>query len=179
MSSIYTPLQGEGGFMKLPVQFWATCLVFGFMAQGAFAATNQLLLRGTSDDFPGNLDLDATVLANGDVSAIHTVNPKGTKDYPISQLATGIVLFNSGGHDVITIKSTNFDVAHGGTVNLSYLTNGITGDYDSTELTVQHVGSQWELLINDQAGLHVITKAFFQSRKFFGQAIGIDSIDWQ
>ena len=153
-------------------------LLASLLAQSASAATTQQILRGTSDAFAGNLDLKLIVLASGAAKTIQTVTPWGTKLFDINQLKTGVVLYHTKGQDIVILRSGDFDVMHGGSVEVKYLTSGFTGAYDSMTVDVQHIGNIFEVLVNDQAGHHVVTKAFFRAKQFFGKVIGIESIQF-
>ena len=161
--------------MKILIGF----ILAGVFSSFSFATTTQQLLRSTSDAFTGNLDLQVDLSDTGDVEAIRSISPNGAKVFEVSELSTGIVLYNSKGHDVIILKAPVLDVTHGGKVEVSYLTDALTGSYDSLEVEAEHQPSLWEIMVDDETGYHAVTHAFFKSRKVFGQIVGIDSIQWQ
>jgi hypothetical protein len=145
-----------------------------FVALHSAHAATQLILQGSSDGFDGTLELNLLTDSNGDASQIQTVAPGLTQSYDIAQLATGIVLYNEKGYDILTIKSADFDVAKGGNVEVDYLVNGLDGTYSSLTLDLEDNASKWQALSSGS----VVTKAYFKANKLFGQTIGISSISF-
>jgi hypothetical protein len=145
----------------------------------AFADTAQQLLRGTSDAIAGNLDIQ--VLVNDDyvATAFQAVSATKTQQLELTDLSKGVVLLNYQGIDVATLKSTDFDPAHGGTLQITYLRNALNHSYRTLTIDLVREGDAWQLLANDQSGHHVVTRGFFKAYKVFGQVVGIDSITLQ
>ena len=140
----------------------------------------QQLLKGTSDAFAGALNMQVLVDNQGRAKMIRTTGATGSSDHDLSLLPTGIVIYNSQGRDIVIVKSSDFNEAHGGTVELDYLVSGITNEYQSTMINIDYSAKKWEVLVDsDNRGNHVVTSVYFQANKFFGQTIGISSITFQ
>jgi len=147
----------------------------------AYADTTQNLLVGTSDAFEGTLDL-SLVLDDNSVAQEFSATASSTnqtKNFSVSDLPAGIVLYTDQGHDVVTVKSTDFDPAHGGDLVVTYLTNGLSNNYQSVTVEVERTGNLWQTLVNDQSGHHVVTQAYFKANTVFGQVVGIKSITFK
>jgi hypothetical protein len=147
------------------------------VSASAFADSAQQVLSATSDAVQGTLNLKLVVDSDAVAQQFRTITAANkTTDYDVSQLASGVVLMNYQDHDVVLIKSTDFDPAHGGHLEVSYLNNGITGHYDSIDVDLERNGNQWQILSDGQGGHAVVTQAYFKAKKFFGKVIGIESI---
>jgi hypothetical protein len=150
-------------------------LLFGLFA--TLASTNaQQILQGTSDAFSGTLDLDMLVDSSNNAVGIRGINGGKTQDSDLSNFAQGIVLYSTQGKDVVTITSTNFDPTQGGVVDVSYLHNGISDDYNSMTVDIEKSGTAWQMLTDDQSGRNVVTQGYFKANKLLGKVIGIESI---
>jgi hypothetical protein len=97
---------------------------------------------------------------------------KSWKHFSISNLRAGVTLKKEGGHKVIILRSTNFELHRGGEVVVDYLSNGIRGkrkniglnlDFDGTEWCIFHKGEKVALLD-------------FKVKKFMGSVIGIKRV---
>jgi hypothetical protein len=145
----------------------------------AFADSAQQLLRGTSDAIAGNLDIQLLVNDDFIATAFQAVSEAKTAKLELTDLSQGVVLMNYQGIDVAILKSTDFDPAHGGTLQITYLRNAINHSYKTLMVDLVREGDTWELMANDQSGHHVVTRGFFKAYKVFGQVVGIDSITLQ
>ncbi len=145
----------------------------------AFADEAQQLLRGTSDAMPGTLDVQILTDADHVATAFQAVTESKTQQIGLTDLSKGIVLMNYKNYDVALLKSTDFDTQHGGTLQITYLRNALTGAYRTLSIELVREGDKWQLMDNDQSGHHVVTQGYFKANKFFGQIIGIDSITLQ
>jgi hypothetical protein len=161
---------------------FASALLFLMTAPlPAHADSMQTLLSATSDAFGGALNFQVAV--DGDsvaqnFSATATSSGK-TLAYPFSDLPAGIVLYNYDNHDVVTLTSSDFDPTHGGDFVVSYLENGIPNDYVTVNVEIERTGDQWQMWIDDQSGNHVVTQAYFQANKVFGEVVGISDITFK
>jgi hypothetical protein len=150
-------------------------LLLGLFA--TLAGTNaQEILQGTSDAFTGTLDLQMLVDSSDNATGIRGINGGKTQDSDLSGFAQGIVLYSTQGKNVVTITSANFDPSQGGVVDVSYLHNGISGDYETLTVDIEKTGTTWQMLTDDQSGRNVVTQGYFKANKLFGKVIGIDSI---
>jgi hypothetical protein len=143
----------------------------------ALASTNaQEILKGTSDAFTGTLDLQMLVDDSDNATGIRGIAAGKTQDSDLTNFAQGIVLYTTSGKNVVTITSTNFDPAQGGVVDVSYLENGVTGNYQNITVDIERTGTSWQMLTDDQTGRNVVTQGYFKANKLFGKVIGIESI---
>jgi hypothetical protein len=149
------------------------------LAQPAMADEVQQLLHGTSDAISGALDVQILTDADDVATAFQSVTEAATQSIGFADLPRGIVLLNTQGYDVVTLKSADFDPAHGGTLQITYLRNALNNSYGNIALDLVRDGSKWELMANDQSGHHVVTRGFFKAKRVFGQIVGIDSITLQ
>lgn len=161
------------------IGFVSAILFLSMASAPARADSLQELLSATSDAFQGTLDWQISVDDNFVAQEFSATASGQTKTFDLSQLPNGIVLFTDDGHDVVSVKSTDFDPSHGGDLTVTYLQNGITNDYQTMDVEVERNGNQWQMLVNDQSGHHVVTEAYFKANKVFGQVVGIDSITFQ
>lgn len=151
-----------------------------FLVTPAFAASSgQQLLRATSDAFAGHVDIQIMLDPDHIATAFRAIAPSQTKEIGLGQLHEGMVLMNYAGHDVAILKSPDFHPAHGGTLQITYLRNGISNEYRSISLELVRTGNTWQLMVNDQQGHHVVTQGYFKANRVFGQIIGIDKIALQ
>jgi len=170
--------------MRKPIAFYlATLTAFQLLTSTlslqAYADTAQQILRGSSDAISGNLDVQVLTDADDIVTAFQSVTESKTQVMPLTDLSKGIVLLNTQGYDVAILKSTDFDPAHGGTLQITYLRNALNNSYGNLDVDLVREGDRWELMANDQSGHHVVTRGFFKAKKIFGQIVGIDSITLQ
>jgi hypothetical protein len=143
----------------------------------ALASTNaQEILKGTSDAFTGTLDLQVLVDENNSAVGLRGIANGKTEDSSLTNFAQGIVLYSTSGKNVLTITSTNFDPAQGGVVDVNYLENGVTGNYQNLTVDIEKNGTTWQMLTDDQTGRNVVTQGYFKANKLFGKVIGIESI---
>jgi hypothetical protein len=143
----------------------------------AIAGTNaQEILKGTSDAFTGTLDLQVIVDDNSNATGLRGIANGKTEDSALTGFAQGIVLYSTAGKNVVTITSTNFDPAQGGVVDVTYLENGVTGNYQNITVDIEKTGTTWQMLTDDQTGRNVVTQGYFKANKLFGKVIGIESI---
>jgi hypothetical protein len=145
----------------------------------AHADSLQNLLSATSDAFQGTLNFQIAVDGDSVAQNFSATASGKTQTFAFSDLPAGIVLYNYDNHDVVTLKSTDFDPAHGGDFTVTYLENGITDSYVSVNVEVERAGDQWQMLVDDQSGNHVVTTAYFTANKVFGAVVGISSITFQ
>jgi hypothetical protein len=146
------------------------------VGSSAWGDTVHELLRGTSDAVAGTVDVQILTDADSVATAFQAVTPAQTLSIGFQDLANGVVLLNYQGYDVAILQSNDFDPAHGGTMKITYLRNALANSYKSITVDLVRDGDEWHLMVDDQAGHHVVTQGFFKANKFFGQVVGIDSI---
>lgn len=172
-------------FSKIKLSFF--CLILMGFSVTSYAAgrapamrrafSESQILHVTSDAMPGYLDLALELNDDQVVTGLHYSTSDGeTKTFDISNIKQGIVLLNRSGHNVVTIQSPDFDPAHGGSINVVYLMNGIFNTYGTFPLEMNRIGDGWELEVNDQAGRRKISNMFLKKNTAFGQIVGISKI---
>lgn len=140
------------------------------------AGGEQQVLRVTTDAVAGNLDVRLMVDDNFTITGLKYVSPSETKVFPMDRLNSGIVLMNMGGYDVVKLVSTDFDPRNGGNISVIYLNNGLTGAYRTYPVELDRQGQTWQLMVNDQRGRRVITRAYMKAKRVLGKPVGIDQI---
>ena len=79
--------------------------VMGLFASTIASATEVSLFNVTSDVFPGKtLKVSLDVDANSDVTGL-SYDLTSDSTFPLSQFASGIVLYQADGKDAVTVKS--------------------------------------------------------------------------
>lgn len=154
---------------------FAFLLCFSLMGPAHAQSSLHRLMTVTSDGLEGTLDLSARV--NSYDQATHLIltkreDPNYRREFVASQLARGIVILEHSGHNVVMVRSTDFNTSSGGMIILDYLSNGVNKSRQQLELQVQHDGRRWVAYHEGVAINHM----FMQSRKFFGQVVGIRSV---
>lgn len=159
------------------MKLWLTLLLISFQFAPELQArtTVQRLITVTSDGLEGTLDLSARI--NSRDEATHLIltkreDPNYFREYEARQLARGIVILEKSGHDVVIVRSGEFDTTRGGFVVLDYLSNGLRKSRQQLELEIQHDGRRWVVI---HEGVEVDTM-FMEARKLLGNVIGIRNV---
>lgn len=86
---------------------------------------------------------------------------------------SGMVLEKRGEHEVIALKSGNFDMEQGGTVTIDTLFNGVNGQRKEYDLELAKSASGWKLFKGKQiiSKLHIVV-----NKKFLLGAVGVKDI---
>jgi len=110
----------------------------------------------------------------GDVLKINRKSSSSNQSFTVDQLnEKGVILYQTEGRDVIKLMSNSMDRIHGGHVIMSYLTNGITMNYDELDFEIVRKGDRWEALTLKGRKINRLT---LKSRKILGKVIGIKEI---
>lgn len=88
-------------------------------------------------------------------------------------LSSGLVLEKRGEHEVIALKSNNFDMEQGGIVTIDTLFNGVNGQRKEYDLQLAKSKSGWKLFKGKQviSKLHIVV-----NKKFLLGAVGVKEI---
>lgn len=88
-------------------------------------------------------------------------------------LSSGMVLEKRGDHEVITLKSNNFDMEQGGIVTIDTLFNGVNGQRKEYDLQLAKSEAGWKLFKGKQmiSKLHIVV-----NKKFLLGAVGVKEI---
>lgn len=159
----------------MKILFLAFALTLGLLQTTHAQTTTQRLMTVTSDGLDGTLHL--SVLVDTYDRANHLVltkseDPNYRRVFSASELARGIVILHKSGHDVVVIRSGNFDTERGGFVVMDYLSNGATKSRQQHELRFEHDGQKWTVYSNQTE----VKTMFMEARTFFGKVIGIRSV---
>lgn len=98
-------------------------------------------------------------------------------EYPVDQLAEGVILRKSKGREVVTLKSVKFDPTEGGLLRLRYLYSGIPPrKYRHLDLHLRPDTQGWSFFCNDLAVKNLHLKV--HRKKILGE-VGIKTIEPQ
>lgn len=150
-------------------------------SHSAFAAGTRIpLFMATSDAFDNTLEIGLSVDQNSDATGFVYTNAGQETALPLSDLATGIVLYKSGSTDVVVLSSTSFNSKIGGPLVLTYLQNGVSNIYRKFDFALGRQGQSWSPYVEDSNGIpKSFLTMFLKAKKLFGKLIGIDNITVQ
>lgn len=94
----------------------------------------------------------------------------GTKRHPFTQLSSGIGLYRTDDRDVVVIKSSTFDQASGGPLEIRYLTSGITNRWRTEQLNLNYENGEW--VVYGPNG-NTFSSVHFTSKRILNKPIGI------
>ena len=179
----------RGSFSLFPVQF--VVLFFGLLVtsptfaswtvdrslEDVVAATEVQILHVTSDAMPGFTDMKLSLDADFSIVSFRYITDRGEiKEFNLADLDKGVVLYTSDGRDVIKLIAKSGSPSTGAALDLVYLSNGISGSYETFRMDLVRMGNSWALQVSDQAGRREFTSMFLKARKFLGKVIGIQSV---
>ncbi len=90
-----------------------------------------------------------------------------------SLMSSGMILEKRGQHEVIALKSQNFDMEQGGIVTVDTLFNGVNGQRKEYDLQLAKTESGWKLFKGNKIiqKLHIVV-----NKKFLLGAVGVKEI---
>ncbi len=100
---------------------------------------------------------------------------KVADDFSTSKLPAGIVLMKVQGREVFILRSQNFDANRGGSIELDYLKNGMTGNRDQVEIEVEYGPSGWQALHEGKPFRFIKVV----SKRFLGKVVGIKELEFR
>lgn len=110
----------------------------------------------------------------GDILKINRKSSSSNQSFSVDELnEEGVILYKTGGRDVIKLMSNSMDRIYGGHVIMAYLTNGISMNYDELDFEIVRKGNNWVALTLKGRKINRLT---LKSRKLFGKVIGIKEI---
>lgn len=151
-------------------------LAFCFTLVMPLMAAEQLILTCTSDGLDGTLQLK--VMTNDYDEAVGLAlykkeEPNYRRQFELDELKNGLLMLEVDSHEVVRLRSHNFDKTRGGRVTLDYLKNGINKSRAQVELDVLHDGLKWGVLHQREE----VDEMFMETRKIiFGKVIGIKEV---
>jgi len=77
-------------------------------------------------------------------------------------------------YQAVILKGSNFQQYARTFFSLSYLTNGLTGNRDEVQLTLDYTGNSWGLYLDGEK----IRKMYFKKNTIFGKLVGVDKIQF-
>tara|TARA_Y100000590_G_scaffold470711_1_gene668268 strand:- start:124021 stop:124614 length:594 start_codon:yes stop_codon:yes gene_type:complete len=153
-------------------------ILWGAMAGTAFA--KDILLASVTnnhDALNGRLYLVVDEEDKATGLKLHDLADGKTQEWQVSALAKGgAVIKQEGRHEVIVLKSNDFEIDRGGHFKLDMLYNGATGKRHSVDLKVDFDGTNWKIFSNGEAvkRFHFIVKKV----AFLG-VVGIKSVQFK
>ncbi len=136
-------------------------------------ASVQDLVTVTSDARSGTVyRLDAILDESGNVSGLlYSGSYLGERCFSLKDVKKQALLVNVDGRDIVFLKALgDFDGTRGGTLELRYLYNGVTGSYRTASMTLERAGT-WKIQ-RDSVPFNAI---FFPKRVSFGITIGVNA----
>lgn len=120
--------------------------------------------------FALHIDKDEEQRATG--LALYDPNDKSWTEYDVSKLKRGIPVKKEGSHEVIVLKSDDFESDRGGHFKVDYLKNGITGSRGALALKFDFDGHKWRIYYRGSQ----VSALHFKLNKVFGKAVGIKQV---
>jgi hypothetical protein len=133
----------------------------------------QELVTVTSDARPDTVyRLDAILDASGDVSGLlYSGSYLGDRCFGMKDIKKQALLVNVDGRDIVFLRAlSDFDGTKGGTLELRFLYNGVTGAYRTSTITLERAGS-WRV----QKDSVPFNTMFFPKRVSLGITIGVNA----
>ena len=137
------------------------------------------ILRITSDALSSASDLRIGLDENQSIVSFRFVTSRDMSVYfTPDQLEKGIVLYHKSNYDILTLSSVRFLADAGGTLNLIYLTNGMTESYSNLLIGLYKVNGKWTFMTNEGVSSRPFTEMFLKAKKvpLFGM-VGIEKIE--
>ena len=124
------------------------CLVL--TANLAYADTVKTLLKTTNNNDNLVSDLNVHLDDNFDIIKFEEKAFRGSKIekhrfFSVEDVNNGIVLHRERGRDIYKLKSKNLSSHQGGTWDMSYLYNGVTGTWLTKEVDLRRDGDNWNV----------------------------------
>jgi hypothetical protein len=94
-------------------------------------------------------------------------------EYPAEEIYKGVVIMSMKGMDVVTLKSDDFDLANGGTIEIKYIYSAITKKYKHVTISLSYNGNEWELFTEEN---DYFNKIFCKATRVLGKPVGIKKI---
>ncbi|MBT4790832.1 MAG: hypothetical protein HON90_04625 [Halobacteriovoraceae bacterium] len=156
-------------------------IIIGFVL---FLMATQLMAKEiTVATVKSNIDTDIIQIiveteAQNELKTLYTdTYKKGVfferKAHDLTNISDGFVLYNKEGRDVVTLKSRDFATYAGGTVEIRYLYNGISGTYRSKSFIIEQEQDSWH--ISDIQG-NIFTNFFFKAKRVWRKIVGVKDI---
>ena len=137
------------------------------------------VLSITSDALSGASDLRIGLDENRSIVSFRFVTNRGVNIYfSPDQLEKGVVLYQKSNYNILTLSSSRFLVDAGGTLNLTYLTNGITQSYETLVIDLHKVNGQWTFMSHEGGNSRPFHGMFMKAKKvpLIG-VVGIEKIE--
>ncbi len=159
----------------LKTNFLAALILAFLMGLSTSQAAQSKILAVTNDDddsyYDLFLELDDEQNALG--LSMYDYGTKEWKKFQVNDLDKGVDLKKEGKHQVIILKSDDFEHDRGGHFLVDYLNNGITGKRDDFEISIDFDGTAWTAY---HRGVK-IEQLNFKVKKVFGKTVGIDRVE--
>lgn len=157
-----------------------TSLIVGVTLFSSLTQASVRIITGTIEGESKTLTLSLNLDSNNDITGMTVEShdptaPYESKSYNDSEIYGGIVLYRQSGRDIVTLSSQNFAAHQGGSVELTYLYNGITGRRYSIMIDLYRDGDTWRVSKDGQVFSRV---HFYKKRQRFVGVVGVRSIDF-
>jgi hypothetical protein len=136
------------------------------------------VLKVTSDYNTDTTQLYVESDANGKFiklvqKVIETDGDTETKNFTISELERGVTLLEKDERKIIKLDlSGNFHEIYGGSAEIDFLGNAITGRRDQMSIDLVFENNSWQVQKKGQK----ITRFYVKANKVLGKVVGIDEI---
>jgi len=146
------------------------CTLLAFLTQAE--DINLLKVRNTDNGDLFNLVLSVDDQKRALGLKLYDLGKKSWKTYNLSDLPKGVALRVERGHEVLTLRSRDFENDRGGHFKLGYLVSAISGSRKSLPLKFDFDGSAWKVFYKGSP----VKRLDFMVKKFFGRNIGIQAV---
>lgn len=96
-----------------------------------------------------------------------------TKKLTPEKAEEGVVLVVKKGRNIVSLSTKNFSLANGGFATITYLYNGMTGNYNSMEIDLRRDGDVWAVY---HRGKKIRGLKFLGKRVTFVGLVGVRAI---
>ena len=140
----------------------------------------EIQLIHISTDAQANSDLEFRLVVDteNEIQAFRTLSQSGRRtDFPAKNLDQGIVLLRASGRDIVKLSSRNFDTRNGGSIQMTYLNDGVSGKYRNFQMELVREGSSYTVYANERTGRRKFSDMFLKKNEsaFLG-VIGIADV---
>lgn len=165
------------------------CFSHDTLAMNAGVGTDRLQLlfkTMTNDPTEGSSEIFLVLNQQYDIKQImrrdQEIDPKTQQPYQeveyysLNQLKKGMVLKQSNGLAIISLKGESIEPHQGGPIQITYLSNGLKKDYKAEVFSIGRLGNEWQ---SYSPANEVFHSMLFILKELLGKKIGIKEIKYQ
>lgn len=131
----------------------------------------------TSDAVPGTTSMRFAVDKNFNIVSLRVyIDHVLSQDAPYSAFNLGVLLKRVKNYDVLKIKTDHFNPQTGGSAELIYLEDALSGVNGVFQMEIVRKGNSWVLAHEENNQWIEFSRMFLKANKMFGQTIGIQEI---